>query len=472
MPETSAKSKKGKQLDAIAAQVSGCTLCPLWKSRTNAVPGSGNPDATIVIIGEGPGWHEDRQGLPFVGPSGQLLDKLLGSISIGREQVFITNVVKCRPPNNRDPMPIEIETCNPYLTAQLDIIQPRLVITLGRHSMNLFLPDAKITQVHGQPHRDPRTGFTVVPMFHPAAALRQPAWMDALTADFKKLPALLDGLSDAPPPPPTPLPADEPATAAVVEALAEATPTTASELPIVAKPKRSKEVAAPDAAANEQGHDSSRPYNQISSEPTDVGAQFIAPDDAVESGPGRDESRPYNEISSEPTNVSRELAQRFAGPGPAYNEISSEPANVRAQFIAPDDAPTPESVIAEPDASAQSKHDIIAETEPAATPAPAKPRRRAAVESDLAISAAAPASKPKRGRPAAATVEPTADADWEELTGAVEERHSVEKRQGRPRKAETEATTAPNEQPPDAPAKPKPASRREKEEEAGQLTLF
>ncbi|PZR96664.1 MAG: hypothetical protein DLM69_10625, partial [Candidatus Chloroheliales bacterium] len=224
MTEASTKSKKGKQaqLEAIAARVSACTLCPLWKSRTNAVPGSGDPHAEMVIIGEGPGWHEDRQGLPFVGPSGQLLDKLLGSIGIKREQVFITNVVKCRPPNNRDPMPNEIETCNPYLTAQLDIIQPRIVITLGRHSMNLFLPDAKITQVHGQPHRDKQTGLTVVPMFHPAAALRQPAWMDALTADFKKLPALLEGLSDEPPPKPALLPDDAPATAAVVEALDDA----------------------------------------------------------------------------------------------------------------------------------------------------------------------------------------------------------------------------------------------------------
>ncbi len=410
MPETNTKSKKGKQaqLDAIAAQVSGCTLCPLWKSRTNAVPGSGNPAAEIVIIGEGPGWHEDRQGLPFVGPSGQLLDKLLGSIGIKREQVFITNVVKCRPPNNRDPMPIEVETCNPYLTAQLDIIQPRLVITLGRHSMNLFLADAKITQVHGQPYRDQRTGFTVVPMFHPAAALRQPAWMDSLTTDFKKLPALLEGLIADPPPPPTPLPADAPATAAVVEALAEAAPAAGSEAPLAPKLRRGKQATAPDNNADESN------------------AEPQAPEEGNRA-------------------IIEEAAPAFA----AAQSEEAAPAVAEAQSL----VPSAELAVADP-------------------PAQVKPRRRAVVESDLAISAAAPAAKPKRGRAASTSAEATPDADWEELTGAVEASHHAERQRGRPRKAAPETPVAPNEQPPAAPPKPKPASRREKEEDAGQLTLF
>lgn len=444
MPDVNTKSKKGKLLDAIAAQVTGCTLCPLWKSRTNAVPGNGNPDAEIVIIGEGPGWHEDRQGLPFVGPSGQLLDKLLGSIGIKREAVFITNVVKCRPPNNRDPMPNEVETCNPYLTAQLDIIQPRLVITLGRYSMNLFLPDAKITQVHGQPYVDKRTGFTVVPMFHPAAALRQPAWMDSLTTDFKKLPTLLDGLSATPLPAPTPLPAAAPATTAVVEALADVPPVAANELVIAPKPKRGER------AVRESGRDEPRPHTAES------GAKPQAPEEG---------NRDISDIIEE-----------------------AEPDTAKAVVIAESRPYTAESG-AESQAPEEGNHDIIEEAGPIVVevqfiapssdppildePARAKSRRRAAVESDLAISAAAPSAKPKRNRAAAvAPAEADPDADWEELTGAVGASHPTEKRRGRPRNAEVTEPSAPNEQPPAAPTKPKPASRREKEEEAGQLTLF
>jgi uracil-DNA glycosylase len=163
-------------LDAIALEVRACTRCGLAATRTQAVPGEGSPDTEVVLVGEGPGYHEDRTGRPFVGRAGELLGKLLGSIEWPRQDVFITNVVKCRPPENRDPEPSEIEACAPYLRRQLEVLDPALVVTLGRHSMARFLPGARISQVHGTTARvDPATGArdaTVLAMFHPAAALR------------------------------------------------------------------------------------------------------------------------------------------------------------------------------------------------------------------------------------------------------------------------------------------------------------
>jgi uracil-DNA glycosylase len=178
-------------LEAIAAEIVVCTKCPLHKGRTNAVPGAGPSNAEIMFIGEGPGQQEDKQGLPFVGPSGRLLEELLKTIGMDRNQVFITNVVKCRPPENRDPLPNEIETCTSnYLFRQIELINPKLIATLGRYSMGLFFPKAKITQIHGQPKRE--NGRVYLPLFHPAAVLRN---METLkpqaVADFKKIPALL-----------------------------------------------------------------------------------------------------------------------------------------------------------------------------------------------------------------------------------------------------------------------------------------
>lgn len=178
------------QLDEINTAIRSCQLCALGALRTHAVPGEGPADAEIMLIGEGPGYHEDRQGRPFVGNSGKLLDSLLASIKLTRDQVFITNVVKCRPPNNRDPLPKEIEACTPYLHRQIEIIDPLLIVTLGRYSMGQFFPpSATITRVHGQPLTLDRA--LVLPMFHPAAALRNPKWMTAMQADFGKIPALL-----------------------------------------------------------------------------------------------------------------------------------------------------------------------------------------------------------------------------------------------------------------------------------------
>jgi uracil-DNA glycosylase family 4 len=177
-------------LEAIAAQVAVCTKCELYKGRTHAVPGEGPTHAEIMFIGEGPGANEDKQGRPFVGASGKFLDELLAQAGVTRSDVFITNVVKCRPPGNRDPQPIEVETCTSnYLDNQIKIVNPSIIVTLGRHSMSKFIPDAKITQIHGQMQKVGKR--FVIPMFHPAAALHQVRFRPMLLEDFAKLPELL-----------------------------------------------------------------------------------------------------------------------------------------------------------------------------------------------------------------------------------------------------------------------------------------
>src|SRR5438067_3287582 len=176
-------------LKEVAAEVSTCANCELCKSRTKAVPGEGNPQAKILFMGEGPGFHEDKQGRPFVGPSGQLLQELLKSINLKREDVFITNVVKCRPPDNRDPLPSEIDACNDYLDRQIAAIQPLVIVTLGRHSMAKFFSGEKISAIHGRARK--KDGYICIPMFHPAAALRTESYKIALREDFKKIPLAL-----------------------------------------------------------------------------------------------------------------------------------------------------------------------------------------------------------------------------------------------------------------------------------------
>ena len=161
-------------LEAIATEVRDCTKCRLHETRTKAVPGEGDPSTEVVFIGEGPGFNEDQQGRPFVGRAGGLLERLLGSIGWRRDQVFITNIVKCRPPGNRDPEPDEVAACAPYLHRQLAALDPAVIVTLGRHSMGRFMPGARISQAHGTARpADPTTGATdalVFAMYHPAAA--------------------------------------------------------------------------------------------------------------------------------------------------------------------------------------------------------------------------------------------------------------------------------------------------------------
>ena len=178
------------QLEKLAKQIVVCTKCELHRSRKNAVPGEGPTHAEIMFIGEGPGAREDEQGRPFVGASGKFLDQLLEQAGVTRADVWITNVVKCRPPGNRDPLPDEIEICtNNYLQHQIKLVNPSIIVTLGRFSMGLFFKGAKITQIHGQ-MRKVEDRF-VIAMYHPAAALHQLSLKSTIMADFAKLPELL-----------------------------------------------------------------------------------------------------------------------------------------------------------------------------------------------------------------------------------------------------------------------------------------
>ncbi len=192
-------STKQRRLDEIKAKIVANKVCPdLAKKATNMVFGHGNPDAEIVFIGEAPGKNEDLQGLPFVGAAGRFLDEMLASVNMKREDIYISNIVKYRPPNNRDPLPEEKAAFLPYLQAQLEVIQPKLVVTLGRHSTNCFLPDLQISKIHGQPKRlRMRFGkkepveLVALPLYHPAAALYNGAMRQTLIEDFAKIPNVL-----------------------------------------------------------------------------------------------------------------------------------------------------------------------------------------------------------------------------------------------------------------------------------------
>jgi DNA polymerase len=178
-------------LEAIADQIRGCTKCRLYQGRTNAVPGIGSATAEILFIGEGPGKDEDLQGEPFVGRAGKLLTTMLQKIGIERERVFITNVVKCRPPKNRDPLDDEIAACWPYLEAQIRLINPKVIVTLGRHSLKRFLPGFSLSAVHGEPKRRKSDGRIIFPMYHPAVALYKASSLAILEQDFIKLSKML-----------------------------------------------------------------------------------------------------------------------------------------------------------------------------------------------------------------------------------------------------------------------------------------
>jgi uracil-DNA glycosylase family 4 len=181
--------KPEEVLKQVSQEVSGCAKCILQHSRKLAVPGEGPANAEIMFIGEGPGFHENEQGRPFVGAAGKYLDELLASISMKRSDVFITNVVKCRPPGNRDPLPEELEACNDYLERQVQAINPKVIVTLGRFSMAHYLPNAKISSVHGQATKV--KGRTVIAMYHPAAALHQQSLKSTIEKDFARLPELI-----------------------------------------------------------------------------------------------------------------------------------------------------------------------------------------------------------------------------------------------------------------------------------------
>ena len=177
-------------LEALAQAVETCTDCTLCEQRTRSVPGEGPERPDIMFIGEGPGYHEDQQGRPFVGPAGKLLEDLLAAIGLTRRDVYIANVVKCRPPNNRDPLPDEIQACRKYLDQQIRLLDPPVIVTLGRFSMARFMPGVTISRVHGKPVQWGKR--TIFPMYHPAAALHQGSLRRYLEEDIRKLPALVE----------------------------------------------------------------------------------------------------------------------------------------------------------------------------------------------------------------------------------------------------------------------------------------
>ena len=206
-------------LDEVARAVRDCTHCPLHRGRTRAVPGEGNPSAELMFIGEGPGFHEDRQGRPFVGPAGHLLEGLLASIGTNREDVFIANMVKCRPPDNRDPEPTEIAACGKYLERQIELVNPKLIVTLGRFSLGRFFPGESVTRARGKARR--KDGRLIFPVLHPAAALRRPELRKTLVEDFH---AIADILTATPGPEPADFPGETPAAQADIFGAPETPP--------------------------------------------------------------------------------------------------------------------------------------------------------------------------------------------------------------------------------------------------------
>jgi uracil-DNA glycosylase len=195
------------ELDAYSAEIAGCTRCRLAQGRTQVVFGNGDPNADLMFVGEAPGFHEDKQGFPFVGQAGKLLDQLLEGIGLSRDRVFVANVLKCRPPGNRDPMPDEIESCEPHLFRQVELIQPKLVATLGNFATKLLSgKQLGITRVHGQEQEVTLGGRRVLlyPLYHPAAALYTPRMLTILQDDFRRIPELIGRVTE-PEPDPAPL---------------------------------------------------------------------------------------------------------------------------------------------------------------------------------------------------------------------------------------------------------------------------
>lgn len=191
-------------LTELYKEISLCHQCEIAKLRTKAVPGEGAENAEIMFIGEAPGWHEDQQGRPFVGPAGKFLDELIASIGLKRQQVYITNVIKTRPPDNRDPLPIEISNCRPWLETQIELIHPKMIVTLGRFSMAMFFPGKSISKIHGTAMK--QGGVSYFAMYHPAAALHQANLRQTIKDDMLKIPSFLAQAQSLPEAKPEPKP--------------------------------------------------------------------------------------------------------------------------------------------------------------------------------------------------------------------------------------------------------------------------
>ena len=245
-------------LEEVARAVRECADCPLHRGRTHAVPGEGNPAAELMFIGEGPGFHEDRQGRPFVGPAGHLLEGLLASIGANREDVFIANMVKCRPPDNRDPEPSEIAACGKYLERQIELVNPKLIVTLGRFSLGRFFPGESVTRARGKlRHKD---GRHIFPVLHPAAALRRPELRKTLVDDFRAIAGILesDALPELPPEPAPILP-NEPSAEQLDIFGAPSAPRPRSSFPLEGEgwdggeAREAADAPAPDAPSRDDG---------------------------------------------------------------------------------------------------------------------------------------------------------------------------------------------------------------------------
>jgi uracil-DNA glycosylase family 4 len=183
-------------LAQLCEEIIACRDCELAKYRTKVVPGEGTENAALLFIGEAPGWHEDQQGRPFVGPAGQFLDQLLASIGLQREKVYIANVIKCRPPQNREPLPAEIQSCRKWLDRQIETIQPQMIVTLGRYSLARYFPNESIGKIHGKPRK--LEDVIYYPMYHPAAALHQGSLRQTIETDMLKIPQILAQGKDLP----------------------------------------------------------------------------------------------------------------------------------------------------------------------------------------------------------------------------------------------------------------------------------
>jgi uracil-DNA glycosylase len=236
------------KLDSLNQQVRTCRLCRLCRTRLNGVPGDGNDHAEVLFIGEGPGFHEDREARPFVGPAGQFLDELLEIAGLRRSDVYITNVVKCRPPQNRDPLPDEIDACAPYLERQIATIDPVLIVTLGRFSMGRFFPNDKISSVHGQARQV--EGRIVMTMWHPAYGLRDPKGRESLKDDFRTLPAVLEQARALRARRPAPAPRRQPDFSALVEEHLNGLPAAPPPADVAAPPVEPADAFAYLAAVN------------------------------------------------------------------------------------------------------------------------------------------------------------------------------------------------------------------------------
>ncbi len=422
------------KLDTLNQQVRTCRLCRLCRTRLNGVPGDGNDRAEVLFIGEGPGFHEDREARPFVGPAGQFLDELLEIAGLRRPDVYITNVVKCRPPQNRDPLPDEIDACAPYLERQIATIDPVLIVTLGRFSMGRFFPNDKISSVHGQARQV--EGRIVMTMWHPAYGLRDPRGRESLKDDFRKLPAVLEQARALRAERPASAPRRQPDFSALVEEHLSALP--------VAPPPADAEAAAPPpaeaadafaylAAVNGKTRKAAGRRNGSAPAEPAPAAEPIEPVVAEEPAPAATAEAGAPAVVVEPAPI--------AAAEPGAQAVAEEPAAI---VYAP--APVEEAPVTGDDNA------LVAEAAPAApseAAPPARPRRPRAAK-----------AKPAEGAPAAETVE-TAMAE----AGAAPAAEVAE--------TTTEAGAAPGEtSESEAPPPARGSKKAKPEPEVKQLSLF